>query len=422
MVGTNPVNSSNLIANTQENPPIISRSKLARVVIVQHAGDYREAVVRLANSGSENYYAQKYSVDAVAEVAQRVETTTVICCMSSEVYNEVLDNGVRAIGAGFSDRVNVKALITLIEAQKPTHLILRTPILQVIQWASKQNIKILLTLADSFSAKGLRNKVKNFLLANALNDNRVDWVCNHGINSSLSLKQIGVSAKKIVPWDWPAVVTPDPFKSKSFPSDTRNLTLLYVGAVIKEKGVGDVIAAIAKLKAANVQINLKVAGKGESAQFIHQVKQLGIEDQVEFLGMVPHNDIIQLLSRADLVVVPSHHEYPEGFPMTIYETLCTRTPILASDHPMFRTILKHGQNSMIFPAGNADDLTACIQTLLSDPALYEKISLEASNTWQKLQIPVKWANLVHTWLFNPSGNQQWLLENSLSSYLRGVAH
>lgn len=397
--------------------PVAVKVKAVRLVIVQYAGDYRETVRRFMNGEQETYYAQRYSVDAVAEIAQKIEAATVICGITDESYNEVLPNGVRAIGAGFRHTLDIKRLLTLIEQQNPTHLLIRTPISQIIQWAKKRNVRVAMTLADSFNNKGIRNKVDNFILASALNSDQVDWVGNHGINSSLSLSQIGVKSKKIVPWDWPAAVTPENFAAKVFPT-TDVWNLLYVGSVIESKGVGDVIEAIAKLKAFNQPIKLKIAGKGEIEQFSQKVKRLNLEEQVEFLGMVPHQKVIQLLREADLAVVPSRHEYPEGLPMTIYETLCVRTPLIASDHPMFQNTLKHGFNSMIFAAGNPIELATCIQSLMVNSALYERISLEAENTWQKLQIPVKWAELINIWLFNSSNTQQWLLDNNLSSYLQ----
>ena len=83
-----------------------------RLVIVQYAGDYAEAFQRLGKGGSETYYAQKYSVDAVTEMAKRaeVESLTVICCMTPEFEDVVLENGVRAIGCGFTDKINSQKL------------------------------------------------------------------------------------------------------------------------------------------------------------------------------------------------------------------------------------------------------------------------------------------------------------------------
>jgi hypothetical protein len=83
-----------------------------RLVIVQYAGDYQEAYERLAKGGQENYYAQKYSVDTVTEIRKRLESVTVICCMTPEPYDVLLENSVRAIGAGFNQKLNTKKLIS----------------------------------------------------------------------------------------------------------------------------------------------------------------------------------------------------------------------------------------------------------------------------------------------------------------------
>ena len=73
-----------------------------RLVIVENAGDYAEAFEGLAKGGSETYYAQKYCVDAVTEIAKRAESVTVMCCMGPELNEQVLENRVRAIACGLS--------------------------------------------------------------------------------------------------------------------------------------------------------------------------------------------------------------------------------------------------------------------------------------------------------------------------------
>jgi glycosyltransferase involved in cell wall biosynthesis len=136
---------------------------------------------------------------------------------------------------------------------------------------------------------------------------------------------------------------------------------------------------------------------------------------VEFLGLVKNTAVVGLMRDADLVLVPSRHEYPEGFPMTIYEALCSRTPIVASDHPMFLRQLKPGQNAMIFAAGQAIDCAAQIEKALSTPPLYESISQATYSTWKNLQIPVKWGDMLTSWLHNSPQDQEWLFQHRLSS-------
>jgi len=386
-----------------------------RLLILQYAGDYREAVQRFAEGGGETYYAQKYSVDAVAEIGKQIEEVVVLCCHTAEPYNEVLQNGVRAIGAGFKKEIQVKNLINLLEKQDPTHLIVCTPIREILSWAIKNKIQTIAVLADSFSTKGLRNKVQSYLLARLLNNKQIKWVFNHGINSCTSLQKIGVKSKKIIPWDWPSVVTPDSFSPKLLRVNVNTWNLFYVGSVTESKGVGDILESIAKLRDKNLLVSLKIAGQGNIEYFINKAKQLKIEDCIEFLGLVPNNAVVNLMRKADLVLIPSRHEYPEGFPMTIYEALCSRTPIIASDHPMFQNNLKSGINAMIFLAGNSVALSECIEKLLSDSALYESLSIASFDAWKRLQIPVKWADMIKHWLDDLPENQQWLLDYQLAS-------
>ncbi|MBE9186715.1 glycosyltransferase [Microcoleus sp. LEGE 07076] len=386
-----------------------------RLLIVQYAGDYREAFEGFAEGKGETYYAQKYSVDAVAEMGKRCEEVTVICCLTAEPYDVVLANGVRAIGAGFTDKINTGSLVQLIAKQRPTHLVMRTPMRAVFRWAVKHKVKTIATLADSFSTEGFRNKIRNYLLSRQLNKNHIEWIGNHGINSCLSLQATGVKSDKIIPWDWPARFTPDLFEPKTLPVDKITWNLVFVGSITESKGLGDVLAAVAKLKAQNLSVNLKIAGQGEVEKFTDRAKELEIAESVEFLGMLENNRVVHLMRDADLVVVPSHHEYPEGLPMTIYEALCSRTPIIASDHPMFQNNLIHGESAMIFSASDSVDLAEQIEKLVSDPALYQSISLAAADAWKRLQLPVQWAMMIERWLDGSEENRQWLQKHAISS-------
>jgi glycosyltransferase involved in cell wall biosynthesis len=392
-----------------------------RLLIVQYAGDYREAYYNLAAGRGETYYAQQYSVDAVSKLRDYAEEVATLCFITEQRYEEVLPNGVRAIGMGFSQKLNTQVILDALQAQRPTHIVLRTPNREVLRWANKNNVKTLMTLADSFSTQGIRNFIKNRVMSGLLNHPQVQWVGNHGIGSSESLQQIGVNPNKIIPWDFPPVVTPDLFSAKTLRPLISPLNLMYVGMICESKGVGDVLEAIAALKRQGIAAHLKLAGKGNIENFLNQAQTLGIRDSVEYLGLVKNTEIVNLMNDADFVVVPSHHDYPEGFPFTIYEGLSSRTPIVASDHPMFLRQLQHGSNAMIFPAGNSAALAQCIAQCLANPALYASISEATHATWKKLQIPVKWAEMIDRWVQNMPQDQDWLFQHRLASGRYGAA-
>ncbi|MEG3902285.1 glycosyltransferase family 4 protein [Microcoleus sp. B4-C5] len=387
-----------------------------RLVIVQYAGDYAEAFERLAKGGSETYYAQKYSVDAVTEMAKRAESVTVICCMTPEFNDRVLENGVRAIGCGFNYKIDPQKLIDLIAQQKPTHLVMRTTFPDIFKWAIKNKIKTIAVFAESIATTTWRNKYRNYFLSQLLNNKQIEWVGTYGITSSLLFQQIGVKADKIIPWDFLLETNPGSLSPKKIPADIKKIQLFYAGSLVQSKGVGDILRAVAKLRERNnISVHLKMAGKGEEEFFAQRVEELQIKDCVDFLGIVPTQSLEPLMRESDLVLVTSRHEYPEGFPLTIQHALRTRTPIVASDHPMFKTHLKHGINSMIFEAGNSLALAECIEKVISDSALYHNLSVASHSTWQELRLPVKWADLIDRWLDDSPESKQWLFEQRLAS-------
>jgi glycosyltransferase involved in cell wall biosynthesis len=386
-----------------------------RLLFIQFAGDYRDAVQRFAQGGDETYYAQKYSVNFVAELAQKVDEVATLCCLTDSPYDELLENGVRAIGGGFKETLHLRSLLRLIETYQPTHIVLRAPLEGVIRWAIQKKLKIFLTLADSFGSRGLRNTIRNYQLRQLLNHPQVDWVGNHGLTASKSLEKMGVDPKKIIPWDWPHVVSPSLFLPKNLPPPNHIFTLMYVGGIYLSKGLGDVLMALSMLRDRGISVQLKVAGTGDQDLLMQQCCELNLLNAVTFLGLIPNVEVVPQMREADLVVVPSRHEYPEGFPMTIYETLCSRTPLIVSDHPMFMDHLKHEVNALIFPAGNAMALSKNIEKLFNSPHLYSKLSIASHETWERLQLTAKWGDIVYHWLEDTPENWQWLSAHSLAA-------
>ncbi len=391
------------------------KSSGIRLLIILYAGDYREVCRRLASGQGETHHSHPYTLKAITELNEQLEEVSVLCCKSQEPYNEVVEKGFRVIGAGCDPYKHPQQTINQIEAYQPTHLVVRVPIPGIFRWAIRNQVRTLGILADSFLNTGLRNQVKNYWLARLLNHPVIEWVANHGVNSCQSLQKIGVDPNKIIPWDWPQANNPDAFSPKQSPSSPDRLNLIYVGSVSAAKGVGDILDAIAKLKHKPLSVSLKIAGKGATDHFLHYAKQLNIQDHVKFLGLIPYHEVIHFMRSADIVLVPSRHNYPEGLPRTIYDGLCSRTPLITSDHPMFQGNLEHEKSALIFPAGDSTAMAHCIERLQANTELYHRLSANACYAWRRLQIPVKWADLVQSWIHASPENRSWLFEHRLAS-------
>jgi hypothetical protein len=392
------------------------------LLIVQYSGDYREAVNNFAQGKEETYYAQRYSVDSVAQLTQSFGQVTVLCCMTSEAYDQVLPNGIRAIGAGFkSGRVPMRQLIGLMERLEPTHLISRMSDREIFDWAIDKKIKTMALLAASVLNQNWRDRWRNYLLARSLNHPQIEWIGSYGINASLGIREFGVNPEKIIPWDFILESTPGSLPAKTLRTEQGAWTLFFVGSMMEGKGVNEILQAVALLKQRQIPVHLKLAGKDATGFYQRQVAQLEIKDRVEFLGLIANQTVEPLMRDADVVLIPSRHNYPEGFPLTIHHALRSRTPIVASDHPMFKNKLEHGVSAMIFPAGNAVALADQIAVLLADAQLYAQLSEASYETWSRLRLPVKWGDVLEKWLHESPENRQWLYDHRLTSGLYKIS-
>lgn len=393
-----------------------------RITMVQYGGDYREAWQRFDRGGKATYQAQRYSVGFVASLAERFEQVAVICALSDAAYDETLPNKVRAVGGGLKPGFDPRDLVPIVAGTRPDRLILVTPMVPLLEWAAKTRIRTLMTLADSFKKGGLIAFLRHRRLARLLNGSNVEWVGNHGIAACLSLASIGVQPRKIIPWDWPPSHRPSGYPERSLDM-SRALNLIFVGSVSEEKGVGDLLRAAHQLKNSGPEIHLTIVGADYDGSMQELANHLGLQDKVSFAGVIPNEDVPNKMRAAEVVVIPSRHEYPEGLPLTIYEALAARTPIIASDHPMFFGALVHERTALVFRAGDESSLANAIRRLARDAELYARLSKNSEQAWQDLQLPVTWGELIDHWLADDEPDHKWLQGHRLSSglYQRQIA-
>jgi glycosyltransferase involved in cell wall biosynthesis len=91
----------------------------------------------------------------------------------------------------------------------------------------------------------------------------------------------------------------------------------------------------------------------------------GARGAIEVLGMRPHDDVIARIKRAAFLVLPS--EWYEAFPHVILEAFACGVPIIASRIGTLADVIRHGKNGVLFRPGDARDLAANIQWMVSHP-------------------------------------------------------
>ncbi|MBC6903960.1 glycosyltransferase [Saccharophagus sp. K07] len=391
---------------------------IKKLLIVQYGGDFKEAYQKIRSGAPEFYANQRYSIEAVVRLKEYVGEVTTLCCHSEGAYSEILEPGVRAIGVGATEAdgypVTIEKTIATLENYQPDYVVLRTPATAILRWLRKKKIPASLILADSFNGSSLGDRIRYLQLAWECNHSNVRWIGNHGVGACLSLKKIGINAAKIVPWDWPVSVDPSRFPPKRL-QIIGNPRLLYVGAISEDKGVTDCIEAVAHLRKLGQEVALDICGKGNVEECREFAQRYGVADAVNFCGLLPNTEVISRMAGADVVIVPSRKSYPEGFPKTINEALCSRSPLIVSDHPIFARVLKNRANAMVFQSGSAISLAQSVMELLGDPALYAHLSENAMATWRSLQISMKWGKLLENIVLGTQDAQSQVSSSRLDS-------
>lgn len=162
---------------------------------------------------------------------------------------------------------------------------------------------------------------------------------------------------------------------KTTASQTTRKTILFVGRVEEQKGVLDLVRAIAPILGRNQDVSLVFAGDGAGiSELENLVTELSLEDRVQLLGTVAHQNLVPLLVSSHALVTPTQPTFPEGRCMAAMESLVAGTPVIAPDFGPFPYLVEHNVNGILFEAGSVNALEAALTAVIEQPAHYDKLS------------------------------------------------
>ncbi|GAH82526.1 unnamed protein product, partial [marine sediment metagenome] len=130
-----------------------------------------------------------------------------------------------------------------------------------------------------------------------------------------------------------------------------------------------------------IRIRLKIFGKGEYGRKLkNRAKTLGIEKEVNFMGYVSQEKLLEEIEKADAGVVALLNEYQS--PNKLFELVAMGKPVIASS---LQTIRQHfnGDSLKYFRVGDAKSLARCILELYQNPAKRKSLVANASKIYEK---------------------------------------
>jgi glycosyltransferase involved in cell wall biosynthesis len=143
--------------------------------------------------------------------------------------------------------------------------------------------------------------------------------------------------------------------------------VLWVGSLEPRKGVGVLVAAMARLATRNKDkaTALVLAGYAgwQNARLIPVAQRDQLGASLRQLGPVPEGDLQALYAGATIFAFPSFHE---GFGLPVLEAMAAGAPVVASDIPAIREVA--GGAAVLVPPGDVNEWVEALEALLDSPS------------------------------------------------------
>jgi glycogen(starch) synthase len=179
---------------------------------------------------------------------------------------------------------------------------------------------------------------------------------------------ISVSSSIAADLGTPSVVIPNSYRDDLFrllPGEARTGDLVFLGRLVSDKGVDVLLDALGHLAGRGPRPGLTVIGDGPEAPRLRaQADHLGVGGQVELLGTRTGEELVRLLNRHRILVIPSRYDEPFG--IVALEGIACGCAVVASRGGGLPEAV--GPCGRTFANGDAADLAAVLTDLLGDPA------------------------------------------------------
>ncbi len=146
----------------------------------------------------------------------------------------------------------------------------------------------------------------------------------------------------------------------------------YVGRLIPDKGVADLLRAAAGLRG---DWRLRLLGSGpERGRLASLAQSLAISDRVRFDGQIPSSQVPAYLSQLHALVLPSRtgRRWVEQFGRALIEAMAGGVPVIGSSSGEIPNVI--GDAGLVFPEGDVAALGERLQALIGDRALWHDLS------------------------------------------------
>jgi len=188
------------------------------------------------------------------------------------------------------------------------------------------------------------------------------------------LENLGFGRKSAIDIIHPGVNLEDytPSEKSSIPS------IIYLGRLKPYKSVETAIYAIAHLIQKIPEVNLIIAGEGESRSSLEKLsRSLHLDKFIKFTGKVSDSDKAKLLAKSWVMIHPSSME---GWGISAIEANAAGTPVVAANVPGLRNSVKNPHSGFLVPWGKPSKFAEKIELIINNKSLRKELE-EGARQW-----------------------------------------
>ena len=196
----------------------------------------------------------------------------------------------------------------------------------------------------------------------------------------------------------PNGVSPSDFPASPLPKRVGRLpVLLYIGTLADWQGLEVVIRSLPHILEKQ-PVQLRIVGRGRSRQrklLAKQIRKLGVDEHVLVQPAVPHHEVPALIAGSDICIAPlglNDRNVTQGAcPIKVLEYMASGRPLLASNMPIVRELVREDVDALLFSPNDPLDLARQVLALLNDVELSERLADSAAErvltkfTWHESQ-------------------------------------
>lgn len=177
-------------------------------------------------------------------------------------------------------------------------------------------------------------------------------------------------------------------------ADSEPIQITFLGQVRPEKGVPQLIDALGRLST-RAEWSATIAGNGKLDQNRSHAHRVGIADRVDLPGWLGPHETAMLLSRTDILVLPS---FVENLPMVVIEGFAYGLAVIATPVGAVPEVIDHGRNGLLVAVGDVEALAAALDRLIEDGELRRSLGDAGRHDYaERYEIGSYIPRLVSTW-------------------------